>query len=127
MQLYNERETMENMEIKVGTVFNTLPPKSVFGNGNQPRTHFYLKKWDKELMKNEGKWVILDTDALKKTSSFWTMAKDYNKRYSHLGYKFEARNIDGVKCLFGSYNAEPNMQNNNPFQVIELLTCVDSL
>ena len=105
---------MKNMEIKVGNVFNTLPPKNLFGNGQQ-QTHFYLKKWDKELMKNEGKWVILDTDTFKKSSAFWTMAKSYNKRYNNLGYRFEARSIDGVKCLLGSYNSEPNIWNNKPY------------
>ena len=90
------------MQIKVGTKLSTLPKSNPFGKGRQ--TIFEERKWDKLLMDAPFMWVCLEVmpkgtkpnGTRRSNGTFWTRAKQYNKRYEADGFKYAARSIGGV-------------------------------
>ena len=100
------------MQIKVGTKLSTLPKSNPFGAGRQ--TIFEERKWDKLLMDAPFMWVCLEVmpkttksnGTRRSNGTFWTRAKQYNKRYGADGFKFAARCIGGVYTFWGRYETK---------------------
>ena len=100
------------MQIKVGTKLSTLPKSNPFGAGRQ--TIFEERKWDKLLMDAPFMWVCLEVmpkttksnGTRRSNGTFWTRAKQNNKRYETDGFKFAARCIGGVYTFWGRYETK---------------------
>ena len=100
------------MQIKVGTKLSTLPKSNPFGAGRQ--TIFEERKWDKLLMDAPFMWVCLEVmpkttksnGTRRSNGTFWTRAKQYNKRYKADGFEFAARGIGGVYTFWGRYETK---------------------
>ncbi len=100
------------MQIKVGTTLSTLPKSNPFGKGRQ--TIFVERKWDTMLKETPFMWVCLEimpkntnkNGTRKSNGTFWTRAKQYNKRYEADGFKFAARCVGGVYTFWGRYETK---------------------
>ena len=104
------------MNYNIGETLETLPDKgAAFGSGGK-QPLLIRRGWDLLMKASPNRWVVLDmwtkeqATGKNKTngSGFWTRAKMYNEKYSHLGFMFEVRNVDGKIIFFGRYNLTNN-------------------
>ena len=104
------------MNYNVGETLETLPEKgAAFGSGGK-QPLLVRRGWDLLMKASPNRWVVLDmwtkeqATGKNKTngSGFRTRAKMYNEKYSHLGFMFEVRNVDGKIIFFGRYNLTNN-------------------
>tara|TARA_R100000995_G_scaffold34140_1_gene15396 strand:- start:2508 stop:2807 length:300 start_codon:yes stop_codon:yes gene_type:complete len=91
------------MQYKVGESLTELPKKNTFNSGRE--SLFESRGWDKLLMSQPDRWVVLDTQPKVQGKSsggaYWSRAKSYNKKYDM--FEFAVRKINGTVYMFGRY------------------------
>lgn len=88
---------------KVGMTLGELPTPKKFGPRRRP--DFYDKGWDRMMMDSPNQWVCLRVKDMQ-SGYFWTIARDYNLKFGHLGFEFKAMSLDGQKTLWGRYSTK---------------------
>tara|TARA_R100001086_G_scaffold248454_1_gene185473 strand:- start:358 stop:651 length:294 start_codon:yes stop_codon:yes gene_type:complete len=88
---------------KVGMTLSELPTQRKFGP--KRRHDFYDKGWDRMMMDAPNQWVCLRVKTMQ-SGYFWTIAKEYNAKFGHLGFEFKAMSLDGQRTLWGKYTTK---------------------